>query len=221
MNQADIIGYMAAVLVLVTFWMKTMVPLRIIGIASNFFFIGYGFLAAAYPPMILHILLLPLNVVRLREMLQLTRQVEEAAAGNLGMDWLKPFTSSRRMSAGEILFRKGETADRMFFVVSGLCRLAESGIDVASGAVTGELALLSPDKTRTQTLQCVASGELLEITYGQVRQLYFQNPKFGFYFLELTSRRLFENIARLEAEIAHLRTAPAPRRESDPPPRPA
>jgi len=35
MNRADIIGYMAAVLVLVTFWMKTMVPLRVIGWAVS------------------------------------------------------------------------------------------------------------------------------------------------------------------------------------------
>ncbi len=54
-------------------------------------------------------------------------------------------------------------------------------------------------------MQCVAEGELLEITYGQVRQLYFQNPKFGFYFLELASKRLFENISRVEAEVARLR----------------
>jgi len=45
----------------------------------------------------------------------------------------------------------------------------------------------------------------LEITYGQVRQLYYQNPTFGFFFLQLTSARLFENIKRLELEVAQLR----------------
>jgi CRP-like cAMP-binding protein len=170
MNQADVIGYAAALLVFVTFWMKTMVPLRTLGIASNLFFIVYGYLAGAYPPLLLHVLLLPLNLMRLREMLQLSRLVKEAASGNLNMDWLKPFSSKRRMQAGEVLFNKGETADRMFIIVSGRCRLAESGVDLAPGAVVGELALLSPDKTRTQTMQSTESGSLLEITYGQVRQ---------------------------------------------------
>jgi CRP/FNR family cyclic AMP-dependent transcriptional regulator len=91
---------------------------------------------------------------------------------------------------------------RTELVVSGRCQLAESGIDIKPGAVVGELALISPDKTRTQTLECMERGELLEITYGQIKQLYFQNPAFGFYFLELTSRRLFDNIERLEAEVA-------------------
>lgn len=210
MSHADVIGYIAALLVFVTFWMKTMVPLRTLGITSNVFFIAYGYLAGAYPPLVLHVLLLPLNVMRLREMLQLNQQVQDAADGNLNLDWLKPFTLSQAMTAGEVLFRKGDAADRMFFVASGRCRLVESGIDIGPGAVVGELGLLSPDKTRTQTMECTEAGSLLEITYGQVRQLYFQNPKFGFYFMELTSRRLFENIARLEAEVARLHGQSAP-----------
>jgi CRP/FNR family transcriptional regulator, cyclic AMP receptor protein len=205
MTQADVIGYVGAVFVFATFWMKTMIPLRMLALASNFLFIGYGYLAAAYPPLVLHVLLLPLNAMRLRQMLELSKQVAQAAAGDLNMDWIKPFTSSHEMSAGDLLFRKGELADRMFFVVSGRCRLVESGFDIAPGAVVGELAMLSPDKARTQTLQCVEGGKLLEITYAQMRQLYFQNPKFGFYFIELISKRLFENIARLETENATLR----------------
>jgi hypothetical protein len=36
-----------------------------------------------------------------------------------------------------------------------------------------------------------------------IKELYFQNPEFGFYFLRLTSERLFQNISRLEEELAH------------------
>jgi CRP-like cAMP-binding protein len=182
-----------------------MVPLRLLGIMSNVFFIAYGYLAFAYPPLFLHILLLPLNLYRLREMLRLTSQVEKAAGGNLDMAWLKPFASSHAMNSGDILFEKGEQADRLYFVVSGSCQLLESGIEIGPGNVVGELAMLSPDKTRTQSLKCGKAGELLEITYSQVKQLYFQNPKFGFYFLELTTRRVFENIARFEDELGRLR----------------
>ncbi|HEY6621880.1 MAG TPA: cyclic nucleotide-binding domain-containing protein, partial [Steroidobacteraceae bacterium] len=142
--------------------------------------------------------------MRLREMLQLTKRVEAAAHGDLNMNWVKPFTKARHMRAREIMFRKGDTADRLFIVVTGRCRLAESGIEIAPGAVVGELALISPDKTRTQTLECTQSGQLLEITYAQIKQLYFQNPAFGFFFLELAGRRLFENIKRLEAEVSRL-----------------
>jgi CRP/FNR family cyclic AMP-dependent transcriptional regulator len=205
-SLADAMGYIAAVLVFITFWMKTMVPLRLLGIMSNVFFIAYGYLALAYPPLFLHILLLPLNLYRLREMMRLTGQVEKAAGGDLDMAWLKPFASSRAMNRDDVLFDKGEQADRLYFIVSGSLQLLESGIEIGPGNVVGELAMLSPTKTRTQSLKCRQAGELLEITYSQVKQLYFQNPKFGFYFLELTTKRLFQNIARLEDELGRLRS---------------
>jgi CRP/FNR family transcriptional regulator, cyclic AMP receptor protein len=210
MHVAEFIGYLAAVLVFLTFYMKTMIPLRIVGLCSNGAFIAYGFLDGLYPVLILHLILLPLNMLRLREMLRLTKQVREATRNDLNMDWLKPFTSSRRTRAGDILFQKGDSADAMFFVVSGRYRLAEIGVDLRPGEVVGELAVLSPDQSRTQTLECTEDGEILRITYDQVRQLYYQNPQFGFYFLQLSARRLFENITRLESELATRKAASVP-----------
>jgi CRP/FNR family cyclic AMP-dependent transcriptional regulator len=40
------------------------------------------------------------------------------------------------------------------------------------------------------------------MSYDSIEQLYFQNPHFGFYFLKLTTRRLFENVSRLEGKLA-------------------
>ena len=74
----EIAGYLAAVLVFLTFYMKTMIPLRMIGICSNCMFIIYGSLDGLYPVLVLHLILLPLNGLRLREMLRLTQQVRRA-----------------------------------------------------------------------------------------------------------------------------------------------
>jgi CRP/FNR family cyclic AMP-dependent transcriptional regulator len=205
-NIADAVGYAAAFLVFITFYMKTMVPLRVLGIASNLFFIAYGYLAAAYPPLLLHLLLLPLNALRLREMLRLARLVERASDSDLDIAWLSSQVRSRRVVQGELLFHKGDAADRMFFVVTGRFRLTETGIEIGAGSIAGELGLLSLDKTRTQTMQCVESGELLEIGYSEVKQLYFQNQIFGYFFLQLATKRLFENLERLEAEVVRLRS---------------
>ena len=129
------------------------------------------------------------------------------------MDWLKPFTSTHWARSGDVLFRKGDAADAMFFVVSGHYRLTELGIDIPLGEIVGELGLFALNKSRTQTLECIGDGELMRISYEQVKQLYYQNPQFGFYFIQLTTRRLFENIARLERELAACKTADASRRE--------
>lgn len=64
MNFPEIFGYIASGLVLATFSMRTMIPLRLLGIASNVAFILYGFLAGLPPVLILHLILLPLNIYR-------------------------------------------------------------------------------------------------------------------------------------------------------------
>jgi CRP-like cAMP-binding protein len=201
-NWIEVFGYAGAFLTLGTFAMTKMIPLRTIGIGANFAFISYGALAPIYPVLALHAILLPLNSLRLYQMMQLTRKVREASQGDLNFDWLKPFMSKRACKAGETIFLKGDLASAMFYTVSGRFRLCEIARDVLPGEVIGDLGLIAPDNKRTLTFECVEDGELLTITYSAVKQLYFQNPKFGFYFLQLTSRRLFQDIARLEQRLA-------------------
>lgn len=205
MNIFELLGYVGGVFNIVTYSMKTMIPLRIMAIVSNCVFITYGASARIYPVLILHVILLPLNAVRLREMLQLVKRIREAVHGDVSMDWLKPFMSKRHYARGDVLFRKDDVAQDMFFILTGRFRLRELNMELGAGQVVGELGLLAPGNHRTQTLECVEDGEVLTIKYDEVRQLYFQNPEFGFYFLRLTTQRLFQNIARLEDEVATLR----------------
>ena len=65
--------------------------------------------------------------------------------------------------------------------------------------------MLAPDNRRTATLECIEAGKVLSITYEQVEQLYYQNPTFGFYFLRLSTARLFDNIRKLEDELERRR----------------
>jgi CRP/FNR family cyclic AMP-dependent transcriptional regulator len=195
MSRAELIGYAAAGCVFVTFYMKTMVPLRIAGIVSNLLFIAYGYDLLAYPVLILHLVLLPLNIVRLRQMLNLIRQIEAATKDDGNMNWVKPFSSVQNVGTGEVLFRQGDPAREMFFVVSGRFWVKERGVAIEPGEVFGELGLLHSDQARTASVECTQNGQLLRISYDQVKQLYVQDPKFGFYFLHLVSKRLFHNLS--------------------------
>jgi hypothetical protein len=210
MRLAEALGYVAAALVFASFWMKTMVPLRILGICGNVFFIAYGYLGPAYLLLVLNGLLLPLNILRLRQMLALTREAKAATEGDLDMNWIRRFTTTRDMTPGEVLLRKGEEAKEIIFIMSGSLNIPELGIRIPPGEVVGELGMLSPDKKRQQSVVCVDGGQILVITYDQVRELFLQNPKFGYYFMQLASQRLFENLKRAQAEIAALRAGRAP-----------
>ena len=65
----DALGFVAAGLVLATFCMKRLVPLRAMAITSNLAFILYGYAAGIEPVLVLHLILLPINVMRLLESL--------------------------------------------------------------------------------------------------------------------------------------------------------
>ena len=197
----EILGFIGGGLTVVMLAMRTMIPLRVVGIASNIFQIAFGALAGVTPMWIQHGVLLPVNAYRLFEQMRLVKQVREASAVDLSMDWLMPYMTKRRVEAGQILFYKGQAADEMFIVVSGRLRLSESALDVLPGSVVGELGLLAPNQQRTQTLECVENSEIMQIGYDRIKSIYFQNPTFGFYFLRLTSARLFQNIRKLEAAL--------------------
>jgi hypothetical protein len=192
----------ASVFLVATTTMRTMIPLRLFSILTNLVLIATAIPLHNYPTIVLQVVVLALNSYRLHQMLQLVRDVKRSVSSNLSMDWLKPFLTERKCRAGEVLFYKDEKADSMFYIVSGRYRLVEFGIELPVGAIVGEFGMLSPSNARTQTLECIADGLILSVSYDQVEQLYVQNPAFGFYFLKLMTARLFENIDRLEQQLA-------------------
>ena len=207
MTWVEAIGWFGAALAITGSAMKTIIPLRCIGIGANICSLVVSTFLGNIPGVVANLILLPINSVRLYQMLGLIKRVKQASKSDLSMEWLKPFMTRRKTKAGEILFAKGDVANCMFFTISGRFRLKEIDIELLQGQVVGEMGFMSPTNTRTQTLECLEAGEVLSISYDEVRQLYFQNPEFGFYFLRLTSERLFHNMEAMEKEITRLHAA--------------
>ena len=205
MHWTDLVNTGASLFVVATASTKTMVPLRILAIVTNCILIAFYGATHAWLPLVFQAFALPINSYRLYQMIVLIGNVRQAIRGRTSMDWLKPFMSERRFRKGDILFAKGEIADEMFCTVSGRYLLVELGIELEIGQVVGELGFLAPDNRRTATLECIEGGKVLSLTYEQVEQLYYQNPTFGFYFLRLSTERLFDNIGRLEGELERRR----------------
>ncbi len=196
MNWTEMFGYLGAIFTLTTFSMKTMIRLRMVGIVANFVFITYGVLGHVYPVLLLHLTLLPLNLFRLQQLQRLTGQIRSATAGGTSMEWLKPFSHSRKYRTGEVLFRLGDHAGEILFVLSGTFRAVEANVPLEKGGVIGELGLVAKDHKRTQTVVCEQDGVVLLLTYDEARQMYFQNPSFGFFLLELVAERLMRDASR-------------------------
>jgi CRP/FNR family cyclic AMP-dependent transcriptional regulator len=205
MSWIEIIGYIGAIATVITYSMKTIIPLRIAGICANLIFIAYGYLANVHPPLILACVLLPLNIFRLYQMIKLVNDIKASIHGDASVSWIAPYSSASTFKAGDIVFKKGDKADAIYYVSSGEFEILEISSSIKPGELVGEVGLISPDNKRSLSLKCVTDGNLLSISYEKVRQLYFQNPQFGLYLIQLLGNHLFRDIARLENALETFR----------------
>jgi CRP/FNR family cyclic AMP-dependent transcriptional regulator len=106
----------------------------------------------------------------------------------------------------------------MYYTVSGAYVLSEIDMQIDPGQVVGEIGMVSPDNVRTQTFKCTEAGELLIVGYDCVKEFYFQNPRFGFYFLDLIAKRLITNNLDLQKQLEQAKRA-SPRTKKRRPPK--
>jgi hypothetical protein len=192
MAYGDIIGYLASALVFATFYVRTMMPLRILAIASNFAFIGYAASEGLIPVLVLHLVLLPVNLARLYEIKKLLAFTRSAPARDASIEAMLPFMSQSRIQKGEYLFRKGDHARHMYYLVEGTLQLIEIDKTVNKGAVIGEIGMFSPSRERTATAVAATDCRLLSVDDDTLYQAYYQNPKLGFYLISLIAGRFVE-----------------------------
>jgi hypothetical protein len=192
----DAVGYFASLLVFCTFYMKTMLPLRVVAIASNVAFMAYGLLGGIYPVLVLHAILFPLNCLRLHQILGLIRKVREASQGDVSTEWLIPLMTRRNHAKGDVLFRMGDPGNSMHLVLAGSVRILELDTRLGPGSIVGEMGVFGPSHRRTGTAVCDTEVEIGSITDQQATQLYYRNPAFGFHLFRIVVQRVLENERR-------------------------
>nr|WP_316643779.1 cyclic nucleotide-binding domain-containing protein [uncultured Roseateles sp.] len=181
--------------------MRTMTPLRWAAVGSNIGLFSYGLLHPSPITMSVAAVLLPINIYRAVEVTRLTRRVQRAtsAAEHAGL-WLKPYMKARKLRAGKTLFSKGDRAEHLYLLVAGQLELVGTGRLLEPGRIFGEIALFSPSHLRTQTVRARTPCTLLQIHDSTVKQLYYQEPAFGFHMIELLAERLSNDVQRAERQ---------------------
>lgn len=194
MSWVDLLGYVASASVLLTFCVSTMVPLRMIAIASNVLFATFGAVAHIYPVLVLHVILFPINIARLIQIRRLVQGARTANDTELSIDTLLPFMSRRTLKAGETLVRKGEKADRIYYLTHGRMKIVEFGKSIEPGTVLGEIGVFARNQHRMATIICCSDCEVYELRDSKAKQLYFQDPSFGLAVLQLIISRFLEDL---------------------------
>jgi CRP/FNR family cyclic AMP-dependent transcriptional regulator len=141
-----------------SFIMKRMVPLRALALASNSCFIGYGFAAGVLGSILVNAVLVPINAKRLWEIKKLSKEIARATQESPISEWLLPHMRRRSFKQGEVLFRKGDAADKLIYIAEGCLKLT-----------------------------CETDGKLYEMTDEMIFQLYCQHPKLRFFIMRLVA----------------------------------
>jgi len=196
-----LVGYLAAFLVFSSFYMKTMLPLRTVAIASNIGFLIYGAINNLTPILILHAILLPLNMVRTWEICRTLSRIRKTRSGGIPLGTILPLMNSGQKCRGEILFRRGDEADRLYILTAGEIRLLELDLTILPGSFCGEIGLFSPLHRRTATAMCTTDVTFHSLTSAQVDTIFYQNPDFGYALLGMLTHRLVTNVECLESRL--------------------
>jgi hypothetical protein len=186
-----IAGWIASAFVFSTFFMKTMLPLRLVAIASNVAFMTYALLGLAYgdfgrlyPIFVLHACLLPLNVVRLFQLRRVLAAARDAG-GEQMVRALAPYLSLEAHQAGKTLFQRGEAADCLYLVQQGTVAIPESEVLLSSGDVFGEVGLFAPQGRRTASAVCTTDCRLLTLDGPKLVELCYQDAKLAVFLARL------------------------------------
>lgn len=190
------LGYLASLLVFSTFYMRTMLPLRYLAIASNVAFISYGVPLRLWPVVGLHALLLPLNLVRLFQIRRMQQQFRATPTSGLNIDPLIAAMRPERYEEGAVLFRKGSPGQCAFYIAEGRVEFPELGAYAGTGEIFGEFAVFSPQHARTASAICTSDVELYRIDAEAIEMAFHQSPVFAFSLMRLMVARMTENLER-------------------------
>ena len=216
----ELVAWFAAGLVFASFFMKTIVPLRTVAIASNIVFISYALMGLFYgifdkllPILILRVSLLPLNLLRLQEVKTTIRGVREATDQHQSLDYLIPYRTRVSVHKGQPLFQKGDVANCIYLLRQGTVRIVELGKILAAGEVFGEISVFSEHQRRTSSAVCEEDCVLFSITGDKVVELFYQEPRFGFFIVRALSGYLSYNAGLHELASAPVVVADEPQAE--------
>ena len=111
--------------------------------------------------------------------------------------WLIPYMNKETYNAGEYIFKKGDKADKIYYIDKGSIKLEEINITVKSGHIIGEMGVFSPFEERTASALCEENVEVYTMGEKEATALFYDNPSFGIKLVKLITKRFLENYKRL------------------------
>lgn len=195
-----VLGFIGAGLMVASYLMKNMLPLRLVALAANIFLVAYAVMTLSWPTVVLYVAMIPINLKKVREIRKLIKAIEQARTDTPLADWLLPHMTRREVKAGTTLWKKDDVATEMVYVHSGRLRLVEHDVVMDPGTLVGEIGLFAPENRRTGSIVCETDCTLYALSADGMAQLYYLNPKLGFHVMRLVVARLLNDAEQARAK---------------------
>jgi CRP/FNR family cyclic AMP-dependent transcriptional regulator len=189
-------GYLAFALLLLAFFLRRMIPLRLLAIAASAFFIFYAAARGEVALLTGFIVLLLLNLYRTAELILAHRRMRATVDGRAEVQALVPFMQRRLYASGSVLFLKGDRASAIYYLGKGAVDIPELAKTLKPGTLFGEVGLFTPDRERTASAVCAEDCELLVISDRDILRHCQKDPAFGLFLTKLIAGRMAENQER-------------------------
>jgi anti-sigma regulatory factor (Ser/Thr protein kinase) len=115
--------------------------------------------------------------------------------------WLTPYMNEEAYEAGEYIFKKGDRAEKIYYIEKGNIKLEEIDVTVGMGNIIGEMGVFSPFEKRTASAICQEDVEVYSMGEKEAIALFYDNPSFGIKLVKLITKRFLENYKRLMANV--------------------
>ena len=136
--------------------------------------------------------------------------------------WPLSHMKKEHFKKGDVLFKLGDIADKMYYIQKGSIRLVEINKIVKKGDVIGEMGILSPFEQRTASAICEEDLEAFTMGRDEVLKFLSHDPSLAFNLIQLSIGRFIEYFKReaqarerIESELriaAEIQTGMLPRK---------
>lgn len=201
LNWIEAIGWLASLLTVATYSMRSMIPLRILAIGSSVCFAVYGLVLEVWPLLAMELLLLPINIYRFWQVLSLRRKVTNTTGdGPADFSVIKAYGKREHFAAGSTIFERGDPVDRLYYITRGKVTIPELDIILGPEDMFGEISFFTDAAKRTASVQSLDEVEVYSINENQFMRLQFEDPSFGLSMVRTMTRRLVENMTKNQTE---------------------
>ena len=210
----ELVGWLASALTVATYAMNTMIPLRILAIASSVCFAIYAAVLQLWPLLAMELMLLPINVYRFWQILSLRGKLTNRdPSAKPDFSVIRTYGKSRSIKAGTVVFRRGDPVDRLYYLDRGRVLIEEVEVEINARDIFGEIAFFTDAAERTATARCLEDTMVYELDEKRFMRLQFEDPSFGMSVMRTITRRLIENAGRApqiqKPEVALAASAPS------------